>query len=76
MPSITNLANSTVLTVVENKMPGYTKYITTPKFSQLKAENFTARFKQGNLATKADIADFIKNTDFDDKLKNLNKNVT
>ena len=57
-------------------MPGYTKYITTPKFDKLKAEIFTARFEQGSLATKADIADFIKNTDFDDKLENLNKKVT
>ena len=57
-------------------MPGYTKYITTPEFDKLKAETFTARFKQGSLAAKADITDFIKNTDFDDKLENLNKKVT
>ena len=31
---------------------------------------------QENLASKSDISDFIKKTDFDDKLKNLNKNVT
>ena len=29
----------------------------------------TARLKQANLVTKADIADFIKKTSFDDKLK-------
>ena len=32
--------------------------------------------KQVNLASKNDIADFVKKTDFDDKLKNLNKKVT
>ena len=42
----------------------------------LTAGNFTARLKQANLASKNDIADFIKNTDFDNKLNNvtLNKN--
>ena len=28
---------------------------------------------QANLASKNDIASFVKKTDFDDKLKNLNK---
>ena len=32
------------------------------------AENFTARLKQ-KLATKEDIADFVKKADFDNKLK-------
>ena len=40
------------------------------------AENFAARLAQANLGTKSDIADFVKKTDFDDKLKNLNKKVT
>ena len=31
---------------------------------------------QANLATKADIDDFVEKTYFDDKLKNLNKKVT
>ena len=39
-------------------------------------ENFTSRIKQTNLATKVDIADFVKKADFDDKLKNLNKKIT
>ena len=44
-------------------------------------ENFTARLVQANLARKNDFANFVKKnknkkTDFDDKLKNLNKNVT
>ena len=35
-----------------------------------------ARLKQANLANKIDIANFVNKTDFDDKLKNLNKNIT
>ena len=31
------------------------------------ADNFAARLKQEKLATKTDIADFVKNTDFDSK---------
>ena len=42
----------------------------------LPVENFTARLKQANLATKGVILDFVKYTDFYDKLKNLNKKVT
>ena len=39
-------------------------------------DNFAARLAQTKLATKDDIADFIKETDFDQKIKNLNKEVT
>ena len=42
------------------------KYITTPEFNKVTAENFTARLTKANLVTK---------TDFDDKLKNLNKKI-
>ena len=52
------------------------KYITTQKFNKLAAENSAARLKQAKLATKADIADFVKKTDFDDKLKNRSKKAT
>ena len=40
------------------------------------SKNFAARLKQTNLASKNDFADFVKQTDFDDKLKNINKKVT
>ena len=40
------------------------------------SENVAAKLKQGNLETKADIDDFLWKTDFDDKIKNLNKNFT
>ena len=76
MPSINNLDITTALTAVENKIPNHSKYITTPKFNKLAAENFTARLKQANVATKADIADFLKKKDFVDKLKKVNKRVT
>ena len=49
------------------------KYITTQEFNKLTVENFAARLKQANLASKNDIADFIKQTDFDKKLRNLSK---
>ena len=42
------------------------------------SENFTAQLPESNLASKnvvPDITDFIKKTDFDGKLKNLNKTV-
>ena len=39
-------------------------------------KTFAARLAQAKLATKADIADFVKKTDFDEKLKKNNKKVT
>ena len=58
--NITNLVTNTALTVVENKISGHSKYITTPEFNKLAAENFTARLKQAYLTNKGDIADFVK----------------
>ena len=49
-------------------------YITTQEFNKLTAENFIARLGKSNLANKNDIANFVKKTNFDNKLKNLNKN--
>ena len=60
---------------IEKKLD-HAKCITTQKFNKLTAENLPARLKQANLATKADIHDFVEKTIFDNKLKNLNKNVT
>ena len=50
--------------------------ITVQEFNKLFAENFAVRLAQVNLATKADIADFLSMIDFDDNLKSLNKKVT
>ena len=55
---------------------GHDKYLTTPEFNKLTAENFAARLAQANLATKNDIANLVNKTDFDDKLKTLNKKIT
>ena len=49
------------------------KYFTTQNFIKLTSENFVARLAQANLASKNDIAVIVKKTDFDDKIKNLNK---
>ena len=39
------------------------------------SENFALILAQANLASKNDAANFVKKTDFDDKLKSLNKNL-
>ena len=39
-------------------------------------ENFAERLKQANLASKNDIADFKKNTNFEEKLRKINSKVT
>ena len=49
------------------------KYITTSEFNKLAAESFAAKLVQANLSCKNDIAYFVHKTDFDGKLKNLNK---
>ena len=40
---------------VENKIPDHIKYITTPEFIKLTAENVSARLKQANLVSKTEI---------------------
>ena len=44
--------------------------------NKLTAENFAARLAQANLVSKNDIANFVNKTDFNGKLKQLNKKVT
>ena len=36
------------------------KYITTQEFNKLTSDNFNARIAQANLASKNDIANFVK----------------
>ena len=85
IPGITNLDTTAALNPKTNEIKGETpnineprnkitnlvhdKYITTPEFTKLIAENFAARFEQVNLVSKRDIAYFFKKTDFDNKLK-------
>ena len=40
------------------------------------AKHFAERLKEAKLATKSDIANFLKETYFEEKLKNINKKVT
>ena len=42
--------------------------------SYITSGNFTARLAQANLASKSDIANFVKKTNLDDKLKVLVEN--
>ena len=64
---------------IEDKMTtdiDHDKYITIQDFIRLTSENFNARLKQANLASKNNIANFVKKTSFDEKLKivTLNQN--
>ena len=83
IPNVSNLVKKnlavTNINEIENKINtdhNTDKYITTQEFKKLTSKNVSARLTQANLASKNDIANSIKKTDFDDKLKNLNKNVT
>ena len=50
------------------------KYFTTPEYKKITEEIFDLRLKQANLESKSDIANFEKETDFDDKLKYVTSN--
>ena len=85
MPIVSNLVKktgcNTKISETENKITTdqdvhYDKYITTQEFNELTLENLTARVAQATLANKSDIANFVRKTDFDDKVKRLYKNVT
>ena len=45
------------------------KYFIAQEFNKLTSNNFTGRLKKANLASKNDIANFVKKTDFHNKLK-------
>ena len=83
MPNTSNLVKkadyNTKISKIENKLDtdhNHDKYINTQDFNKLTSESFNARLAKSDLASKRDIANFVKKTDFDDKLKNMNKNVT
>ena len=46
IPNITNLATTTALTAAENIIPDHSKYISTPEFSKLTAENIVVGLAQ------------------------------
>ena len=47
---------------IEKRITDYDhdKYITTPEFNKFTAKNFAARLAQANLASKNEIANFLK----------------
>ena len=51
----------------------HSKYIATQEFNQLMADSFAARLAEAKLATVDDIVDLVKKTNFDNKIKNINK---
>ena len=79
IPSVSNLVKktdyNTKINEFENKITDHNhdKYFTTPEF-KLTSENFAARLKQANLASKNDIANFVNETNFDNQVKNVKSN--
>ena len=69
IPNVSNLVKktdyNTKIIEIEKKISdhGLNKYIATPEFNNLTAENLDARLAQANLARKSDIANFVKKTD-------------
>ena len=60
----------------ENKMLDHNKYVTIDYFNKFLGAIFEERLKQANLASKNDIALFLKKIYFDEKLRNNNDKVT
>ena len=71
-PSVSNLVKKadydTKINKIEKKITDHThdKYVTTPEFNKLTAEDFAARLAQADTVTK---------TDFNNKLADLNRKV-
>ena len=68
---------NTKISEIESKITtdhDHDKYITTHEFNKLTSEYFTAILAQASLASKSDIANFVKKTDFDNKLKIFTSN--
>ena len=74
IPNVSNLFKktdyNTKISEIEKKITDHNhdNYITTTELNKFTAEIFAARLNQANLASKSDIASFVKKTDFD-KLK-------
>ena len=66
IPNVSNLVKktgyNTKINEIEKKITDHdhVKYITTPEFNELTAENLTVRLARANLARKSDIANFVK----------------
>ena len=72
VPDVSSLVEKTdynrKITEIGNKLTdhNYDKYITTPEFNKLAANNFPSRLKQAKLVTKPD---------FEDNLKSINQKI-
>ena len=60
----------------EDQIPDHSVYITTNDFSKYNTNDTVNEKIKRKLATKYDIADFIKKTVFDEKLQSINKAVS
>ena len=60
----------------EDQIPDHPVYITTNDFSKYNTNDIVNEKIKRKLATKYDIADFIKRTVFDEKLQSINKAVS
>ena len=83
IPNVRNLVKKTDYNAktkgIKNKITtdhNHDKCITTQEFNKLTSENISAILVQGNLARKNFITNFVRKTDFYDKLEHLDKNVT
>ena len=76
---VKNTDYKTKISQIENKITtdhDHDKYITTQEFNKSTLENFNARLKQANLASKSDIGSFVKKIDLNkNELNELSKKV-
>ena len=68
--SLVREVNTIQTTDTSNLVKNWLCTKTTQEFNKLTADNVTARLPQANLENKNDIAEFVKKTYFDDKIKN------
>ena len=68
---------NTKISEIENKIAidhDHDKHITTQEFNKLTSENYNARLKEANSGSKHDIANFVKKTEYDNRLKDVTTN--
>ena len=52
------------------------EYFTTPDYNKFTNTILDAEIKEKQSVNESDMANFVKKTDFDDKLENTNKKIT
>ena len=65
-----------IIKEIDDKIPNHDKFIATPGLNKFYGTIFAEELKQANSAIKVDIADFMKKTYFDEKIRNNNSKVT